>query len=169
MSSWIKEKFEFHDLQRIMQRLIERVSFFQGLTQKELTRLLESAEKCTFEPGETIVRQGSSGAFLYIIVEGRVSVLRGPALTSTPQAPTELAQLAPGDCFGEMSLVDRDSRSASVVALSPCVLLRINERACWHDPTTSAKIFHNIARTLSRRLRTMDEAFVLARQGERNA
>ena len=166
MSAWTKEKLSFNDIERLMARLIERVSFFQGLTHKELQTLLESAEKCTFEAGETIVRQGSSGAFLYVIVEGRVSVLKAAPEGSGKHAPRELAQLAAGDCFGEMSLVDRDSRSASVIALTPCVLIRINELACWSHPVSSAKIFHNIARTLSRRLRAMDEAFVVGRYGD---
>jgi len=160
MSTWIKENFSFHDLQRIMFKLIERVEAFNGLTQQELLGLLEAAEKCTFEAGESILRQGSSGAFLYVIIEGRVSVLK----SVNQKAATELATLEPGDSFGEMSLVDREIRSASVVAVTPCVLLRLAETTCWAQPAISAKIFRNIARILSRRLRDMDEAYVLGRK-----
>lgn len=157
MSTWIKETFGFHDLQRILFRLIERVEAFEGLTQQELIGLLEAAEKCTFAAGEAILRQGSSGAFLYIIIEGRVSVLK-----SLPgHRAQELAKLDAGASFGEMSLVDHDSRSATVIAVEPCVLLRLHESACWSQPAIGAKIFRNIARVLSRRLREMDEAFVL--------
>jgi CRP-like cAMP-binding protein len=166
MNHWTKEKLDFNDIQRLMARLIEKVSFFQGLTHKEVQKLLESAEKCTFEAGEAIVRQGSTGAFLYVLIEGAVTVLKAPTPSDGKRPPKELARLNAGDCFGEMSLVDRDSRSASVLALSPCVLIRINEMACWNEPVTSAKIFHNIARTLSRRLRAMDEAFVVGRYGD---
>lgn len=166
MNHWTKEKTDFSDMQRLMSRLIEKVSFLQGLTHKEVEKLLESSEKCTFEAGEAIVRQGSTGAFLYVMISGSVAVLKAPAPSEGKAAPKELARLEAGDCFGEMSLVDRDSRSASVVALSPCVLIRITEMACWSDPVASAKIFHNIARTLSRRLRAMDEAFVVGRYGD---
>ncbi|MBS1188978.1 MAG: cyclic nucleotide-binding protein [Rhodocyclaceae bacterium] len=160
MTIWTKEKFSFQELQRIMFRLLERVDIFAGLTQQELLQILESAEKCTFAAGESILREGSTGSFVYIIIDGRVTVLKSAASGQS----TELAQLEAGDSFGEMSLVDQELRSASVVALTPCVLLRLSENACWHDPTGSAKIFRNIARILSHRLRDMDDAFVLGRR-----
>lgn len=159
MSYWIKESFTFHDLQRIMFRLIERVDVFSGLTQQELLILLEAAEKCTFDAGETIVREGSSGAFLYVIIDGRVSVLK----SVNGKGGTELAKLSAGDTFGEISLVDQGLRSASVVALEPCVMLRLTEADCWRSAATSAKIYRNLARILAQRLRGMDEAYVLAR------
>ncbi len=164
MGHWIRENFSFQDLQRIMFRLIEHVDLFSGLTQKELLGLLESSEKCTFEAGETIVREGGTGAYLYVIIEGRVSVLksaRGRGASAESNS-TELARLESGDTFGEVSLVDRRERSASVIALEPCVLLRLAETECWRDPPVSAKIYRNLARIMASRLRDMDEAFVLA-------
>jgi CRP-like cAMP-binding protein len=104
-----------------------------------------------------IVKQGSTGAFLYVIVEGQVSVTK----TVPPKPPVELAKLDPGSSFGEMSLVDQELRSASVIAGRPCTLLRLNETVCWANPGISAKIFRNIARIVSVRLRSMDEAYVL--------
>jgi CRP/FNR family cyclic AMP-dependent transcriptional regulator len=160
MTTWTKENFSFQELQRIMFRLIERVEVFAGMTQQELLQLLEAAEKCTFSAGESILREGSTGSFLYIIIEGRVTVLK----SAPSRRGTELAQLEAGDSFGEMSLVDQDVRSASVIALTSCLLLRLSQNACWNHPATSAKIYRNIARVLSRRLRDMDEAFVLGRR-----
>lgn len=154
MKPWIKENFDFHDLQRIMFRLLDRVEVFSGLTQKDLLQLLESAEKCTFEAGESIVREGSTGAYLYVIISGEASVLK---------ARKELASLVPGDSFGEMSLVDQEVRSASVVAKSTCLLLRLSENECWRHPESGARIYRNIARVLSRRLRNMDDAYVLGK------
>ena len=159
MGYWIKENLSFQELQRIMFRLIERVDVFAGLTQQELVQLLEHSEKCTFDPGEAIVREGSSGAFLYVIIEGTVSVLK----TGTSKRGTELARLSSGDSFGEISLVDQRERSATVVALTPCVLLRLSESECWRLPQISAKIFRNLACILAKRLRDMDEAYVLVR------
>lgn len=156
MGQWQKENFSFQDLQRIMFRLLERVEIFRGLTAEELMHLLESAEKCTFTPGETIVREGSSGAWLYVIIDGQVIVRK-----HAQGKAADLAQLTPGDSFGEMSLVDQELRSASVIAETPCVLLRLSENTCWHHPASGAKIYRNIARVLSRRLRDMDDAYVI--------
>ncbi len=159
MGQWQKESFDTPTLQRIMFRLLERVEIFRGLSAEELLHLLESAEKCTFGPGDTVVREGSTGAWLYVIIEGRVVVRK-----QAQGLATDLATLEPGDSFGEMSLVDQQLRSASVIAESPCILLRLSENACWRQPTTSARIYRNISRILSRRLRDMDDAYVLCRR-----
>ncbi|MBS1197082.1 MAG: cyclic nucleotide-binding protein [Proteobacteria bacterium] len=164
MGHWIRENFSFQDLQRIMFRLIERVELFNGMTQQELLGLLESSEKCTFEAGETIVREGGTGSFLYVIIEGQVSVMKASKARtgSTEKSGTELARLEASDTFGEVSLVDHRERSASVIAIEPCVLLRMSESECWKNPPVSAKIYRNLARIMASRLRDMDEAFVLA-------
>lgn len=159
MAHWLKEQFSFQDLQRIMLKLIDQVQVFHGMSAEELLQLLEAAEKCTFQVDETIVREGTTGAWLYIIIDGQVSVTKSALGQST-----ELARLQPGDSFGEMSLIDQKLRSASVIARSPCVLLRLSENACWKDPASSAKIYRNIARILSRRLRDMDDAYVIGRK-----
>ncbi|HRE16580.1 MAG TPA: cyclic nucleotide-binding domain-containing protein [Rhodocyclaceae bacterium] len=160
MAHWIKETFDFHDVQRIMFRLIERVDVFHGLSQQEVLLILETSEKCVFDPGGVIVREGSSGAYLYVIIEGRVSVIKG----KSSGGGTELAQLEPGNSFGEVSLVDNGVRSATVIALTPCVMLRIEEQQCWNHPVIGAKIYRNLARILAQRLREMDEAYVLNRR-----
>ncbi|MBI2307614.1 MAG: cyclic nucleotide-binding domain-containing protein [Rhodocyclales bacterium] len=159
MAHWIKEHFSFQDLQRIMFRLIDRVPVFHGMSGEELLQLLEAAEKCTFGGGETILREGSTGAWLYVIIDGTVAVQK-----SAGGLAAELAELHAGDSFGEMSLVDHELRSASVVAQTPCVLLRLSEKACDKHPMGSAKIYRNIAGILSRRLREMDDAYVRGRK-----
>ncbi len=162
MAHWIREQFDFHDLQRIMFRLLDRVPVFRGMSGEELLQLLAAAEKCTFAGGDTILREGSTGAWLYVLIEGQVSVRK--SAPGRQAEPAELASLGPGDSFGEMSLVDQALRSASVVARTPCVLLRLSSQACDRHPTGSAKIYRNIAQILAQRLRDMDDAFVLRRR-----
>lgn len=156
MSAWIKEAFTFPDLQRIMFKLIDRVPVFAGLTQQELIDLLGNAEKCTFAPGDTMLSEGSTTQFMYVITEGSATV----AKKGSAGKPGELASLTAGDSFGEMSLVDKGPRSASVTATAECVLIRIPESACWKNPVVSAKIFRNIARILSHRLRDADRTIL---------
>lgn len=156
MGTWIKEAFTFHDLQRIMFKLIDRVPVFAGLAQSELIDLLANAEKCTFATGDVILNEGSTGNFMYVITEGEASVAKkGP-----DGKPADLATLGAGDSFGEMSLVDSDLRSASVSALSDCILIRVHESACWKNPVVSSKIFRNISRILAQRLREADKTIL---------
>ena len=156
MGTWIKEAFTFQDLQRIMSRLIDRVPVFAELSQQELIDLLANAEKCTFGPGDAILNEGSTGHFMYVMMEGAATV----AKKDRHGQSSELASLGAGDSFGEMSLVDKDPRSASVTAAADCVLIRIPEGACWKNPVVSAKIFRNISRILSRRLREADRTLL---------
>lgn len=152
MALWAKETFTEHDLQRIMHKLLEQVEVFSGLTPQELASLLESSEKYVFAPGDTILTEGSEGNYLYVVLAGQVKVtLSGPR-----GEHTEVAKLGPSDCFGEMSLTDHTGRSANVSTLGSCTLLRITERDCWKHPVISAKLFRNIARILSHRLRAMN-------------
>lgn len=156
MGTWVKEAFTFQDLQRIMSRLIDRVPVFAELSQQELIDLLANAEKCTFGPGDAILNEGSTGHFMYVMMEGAATV----AKRDRHGQSSELASLGAGDSFGEMSLVDKDPRSASVTAAADCVLIRIPEGACWKNPVVSAKIFRNISRILSRRLREADRTLL---------
>lgn len=149
VGGWVKEDFNFYELQRIMFRLIDSVEVFAGFSQAELVELLASAEKCTFQERTTILSEGSSGNFMYILIEGEVEIVKKMDGGGTKV----LAKMAGGHCFGEMSLVDSSVRSASVTAISPCVLLRLSEGEFGLNPVVSAKLYRNIARLLSSRLR----------------
>lgn len=150
--SWIREQFTFADLQRLLFKLAERVKAFQGLSPAEISDLLGSCEKCTFAAGDHIVKEGNVGPHMYIILSGEARVLK-----TGRQGEVELARLAPADSFGEMALADREARSASVVADSDCVLVRINDQVINARPEVGLKVYRNIARVVSARLRAADE------------
>lgn len=150
--SWIREQFSFTDLQRLLLRLSEHVKAFEGLTPAEISELLGNSEKCSFEPGAFIIKEGSIGTHMYIILNGEARVIK-----SGRDGEMELARLMPADSFGEMALADNEARSASVVADTPCVLVRINDRIIDAKPEIGLKVYRNIARVLSARLRAADE------------
>jgi serine/threonine-protein kinase len=150
--NWIREQFSFSDLQRMLFRLSEHVRAFNGLTPGEISDLLGSSEKCTFGPGVHIVKEGNIGAHMYIILSGEALVLK-----SGRDGPVELARLMPADSFGEMALADNEARSASVIADTDCVLVRINDQIINARPETGLKVYRNITKVLSARLRAADE------------
>lgn len=150
--SWVREQFTFTDLQRLLFKLSERVKAFQGLTPAEITDLLGSSEKCSFEPGGHIVKEGNIGNHMYIILDGEARVMKAGR-----DGEKELARLAPADSFGEMALADNEARSASVVATTSCALVRINGRAIEARPEIGLKVYRNISRVVSARLRAADD------------
>lgn len=151
--SWIREQFTFQDLQRLLFKLAEHVKAFQGLTPAEISELLAHAEKCTFAPNVAIVREGSVGNHMYVILEGEAMVSK-----KGRDGEVELARLFSADSFGEMALADKEARSATVTAISPCVMVRLSDLVINSQPEIGMKVYRNIARVLSNRLRSADEA-----------
>ncbi len=153
--SWVREPLSFQDVQRLLCKLAEHVRAFQGLSPAEIGDLLARAEKCSFEPDTIIVKEGSAGMYMYVIIEGEAVVEKRGRHDNV-----ELARLGQTDSFGEMALVDNEARSASVKALTPCVLVRLDEKSINARPEIGLKVYRNISRVLAARLRLADEALV---------
>ena len=122
------------------------------MTAGELTELLSQAEKCSFDPDAVIVKEGNVGSYMYIIIHGEAVVSK-----RAHDNDVELARLTAADSFGEMSLLDQEVRSATVKALSSCVLVRINDNALARKPEIAMKFYRNMAKVLSERLRQANE------------
>lgn len=150
--SWIKEQFSFTDLQRLLLRLSKHVKAFENLTPAEISDLLGNSDKCSFAPGAYIVKEGNVGSHMYVILNGEAKVMK-----SGRGGEVELARLTAADSFGEMGLADNEARSASVVAESPCILVRIDNKSIDTRPEIGLKVYRNINKVLAARLRSADE------------
>lgn len=155
--TWTKADFEKLNQQQLLLRLLKSVQLFSGFSLDQLMTLLAHAEKSVFKSGAQIIREGDDDAFMYVIVAGKVSILK--RLPSGEDRA--LAELGAGDSFGEMALVDRQERSASVTAMSDCTLLRIDNCHFPEMPAIGALLYQNIAALLSRRLRGTNAAISL--------
>jgi CRP-like cAMP-binding protein len=93
------------------------------LTESEASDLLRRGSFLLFGPKEDLVKLGQPGESMYLILEGRVEVL-GKCVDSSPIL---LAQLNPGECFGELSLMTGEPRAATVRAISDVLVLEIRK------------------------------------------
>jgi CRP/FNR family transcriptional regulator, cyclic AMP receptor protein len=98
--------------------LIRGVPLFSALDDSLLQRLAGEFFEKTFAPGEAIASEGEPGRTFVVIESGEVSV--------TVQG-AEVGRLGPGQAFGEMALIDKSARSATVKAETPahCFLLPV--------------------------------------------
>ncbi len=95
---------------------------FTYLSPKETKALLSRATLIECEPGEFIVYEGASASALFVIVEGEAKVLKREYTQRHHEKMIELARLGLGSIIGEMSFLDGDVASASVMADRPTKL-----------------------------------------------
>ncbi len=129
---------------------------FQELTLAEL-RLIMAAGQVREAPKEScLIRAGESGQAVHVLLEGVVKVVRGENETEEI-----LAVLVPGEHFGEMSLLDDAPTSANVIALEPSLVFSLDriamEGLLGGDPRLAVKLYRVFVRTLSQRLRKVNE------------
>lgn len=127
---------------------LSRVPVFANCTADEIAAIAAVAQESFFQPGQLIVTQGTPGQAFYLILEGRVEILRDG---------TSLGAFGPGDFFGEMSLLDQAPRSATIRAIDQTSCLMLSswdfKALLEREPSIAIKLLE----VLSRRLRVADE------------
>jgi len=103
---------------------LRRVRLLSELDDHILRELAIAAVEQRWEAGQDIVREGDTGVGMFIIRSGKVDILQDRG-----GRPEKMAQLGPGDVFGEMALLDEFPRSATVRTLEPTTCLGITR---WH-------------------------------------
>jgi Cyclic nucleotide-binding domain len=98
--------------------VLGRVSFLAALSPPALERLSQAAQWVEVQSGDVVVRQGDLGDAFYVIDQGRMSVAVGGDLREH--------LLDPGEGFGEIALLRDIPRTATVTAVEPCRLLRLD-------------------------------------------
>ncbi|MCC8956037.1 cyclic nucleotide-binding domain-containing protein [Bradyrhizobium sp. Pear77] len=130
--------------------------FFGGLSDTSLDRLISMLVERRFDVGATIVAEGEPGRSMFVVHSGELLVSK----LGHSGGSIRMASLEPGDFFGEMTLIEMQNRSASVVAQSPTVLYELSARSlytyCKADIHAYVLVMQNISRELCRRLRRAD-------------
>lgn len=133
------------------------IALFGGLGETTLRRVVSMLGERVVEPGQDVCHQGDAGRAMYLIRSGQVLVLRDRAGAQ----PMEVVRLGPGEFFGEMTLIDVQTRSATVLVEERAELLSLGNMDLYHlyqeDVPGYVMILQNLCRELSRRLRATNE------------
>src|SRR5262249_12698481 len=113
--------------QDVLDRL-KRVQVFAAFSDAELVRLLKICQVRQIPAGSAIFRQGDAGDQLYVIISGRVEIRRGQGADARVLDPWN-----PGDCFGEMAIIDSGPRSADAVAALDSTVIGIRAETVNRD------------------------------------
>lgn len=109
------------DTADIVRFLREHVELFEKFPDDALQQTVQSSRVTTFEPNEAVIEFGSEGRFLGVLLQGEAEV----SVADNAGRRTRLAQLEPGDVFGEMSLMTGDRTVADVIGIRRCTALLI--------------------------------------------
>jgi CRP-like cAMP-binding protein len=141
-----REQKSMKDMAHRME-VLSQVDLFEMISEDERKHLAERLHHAPFAAGETMTRQGAIAHWLYMIIEGEASVR-----IATPDGmEREVAHLAAGDFFGEMSLLTGERRSATVVALTDVDCYRLESAAFKELLDKRPQIAEQLADVLAKR------------------
>ena len=123
--------------------MLAQVPLFAGLSRRYLKKIAEHADEVSFREREPIVQEGKPGGTFYVLVEGEAKVTR---------RGRTIGRLTPGEFFGEISLLDGGPRTATVVADTRVVAIRVFkgsfDKVVAEEPSVAAQILAVVARRL---------------------
>ena len=130
--------------------------FFGGLSDSGLELLISMLVERRLEAGATVVMEGEQGRSMFIVHSGELAVSK----LGDSGSAIRIAGLKPGDFFGEMTLLEMQNRSATVIAESATVLYELTAQNLYAfykaDIHAYVMVIQNINRELCRRLRRAD-------------
>ena len=129
-------------------RHLQRVLLFSGFNEDELRRVVELARIVEVPAGTVVTQIGEPGDTFCIIIDGAVAV-RTPVGAGS--------ELHPGDFFGEMSLLDGERRSATIVATTDLRLLSVDRAHFWRVLDETPDLVRGMLTILSRRVRRLEQ------------
>ncbi len=147
--------------------LLRSIALFRGVEADSIGDLLPRCGRIDVAEGETLLSPQRPNRCVYIVLSGRLSVHLG-----SMDAP-KIADLGPGACAGEMSLIEDKDPSAFVVATEDSHLMVISHNLLWQMVDRSHTFCKNLLIVLSERVRSDNEYIAsslgILRQAERNA
>jgi CRP/FNR family transcriptional regulator, cyclic AMP receptor protein len=133
---------------------LKGVSIFSDLNTRSLAEVYSIAYEKTYAKGEAVFEEGDVARALYIVKSGKISILKKEKV---------LANLEPGEFFGEMALLEEIPRTAKAVAVENSTLLLIYkvkfDGLLDDNPSVGVRVIRSLARILSSRLRSTSQSY----------
>ena len=124
-------------------QLLKSVPLFEECSKRDLNEIAGIADEIDLRDGKELTKQGGPGREFFVLIEGTADVKKGTRRVN---------KLGPGDFFGEIALVTRRPRTATVVATSPVRALVITDRSfrrlLEHQPQIQGKVMSALAARL---------------------
>lgn len=129
--------------------MMGKAPIFATLSGRQLKLLAKSTKVLAYPAGTPIVKQGDPGIAFYVILSGGADVRQGARV---------LARLAPGQFFGEMTLLDEQPRSADVVTTAPTECAVLSRWEFWGFAKNEPEVLQGVLQEMAARLRAANKA-----------
>jgi CRP-like cAMP-binding protein len=137
-------------------KLLADIWLFERCSRKELGLIASQATPVQFKEGTVLAREGELGREFFVVMSGKAEAVRNGV---------PIGVLGPGSFFGEMALLERQPRVATVVAAEPTEVLVLTAGAFGSVVDRMPSVDRKMLTVLATRLRDLEERFVPA--GER--
>jgi CRP-like cAMP-binding protein len=151
-------RFFYHHRQEATSEVLDQIAHVEmlhSLSPSEVQAIIPLLKTLSVEPGTVLCREGDPGNAMFMIVSGEADIFKGPQW---------MAQLGPGEMFGEMALLTGEERSASVIARTPMQLYELDKSDFDGMLTRSPHLASGLSRILARRLRETTQSKAKARE-----
>jgi CRP/FNR family cyclic AMP-dependent transcriptional regulator len=146
----------------------QKIYLFQDLEESELRQVLDRTCCREFADGAVIIQEGEPGDSLFIMQTGEVEITKQLTLVLDEDTPKERVMIRlnaeNGVYFGEMALLESETRSATVTALTDCSLLELHQKdfldLIEQNPAMGVKMLLRLAQLLSQHLRKTNQDVV---------
>lgn len=128
---------------------LAQVPLFSSCSTRDLGKIAKAADRIDMVAGTTIITQGTAGKQAFVLLSGSATVKRNGKKIATVQA---------GAIVGELSLLDRGSRTATVVCDTDCELLVVDARHLFAVIDEVPAMAHKLLAALATRIRDLDRA-----------
>ena len=142
-------------------KVLRNVPMFANIEPAKLKLVAFTSERLTFDPGDRVFAEGDVGDAVFIIVEGSAEVQ-----VATPRGPLKVADLGRNDVVGEIAILCDVPRTATVVAATPVIALRISKELFFQLIAQVPQMAVEIMRELARRVDRTTERYRLAVAGD---
>ena len=132
---------------------LTKVPIFSNLTPEQLSPLTGKLRRRQYQRGEVIFHQDDPADRMHIIVEGRVRI----SIPSEDGREKDIALLQPGECFGEMALLDGSNRSATATVVESSQTLALFRQDFMDFLEEHPEVVADTTTLLTRRLRSMNQ------------
>jgi len=124
--------------------VLRRAGLLSTLAEADLERVVGACREVALAPGEALCHEGDEGNAMFVVLSGNLVVSK---------AGKQVAVGRPGDCFGEMALIERRERAATLRALDDTLVLEIPEAAFGEHLSTNPGALMALLRVFSERSR----------------